>query len=95
VADPTHDQGGPGAGRGLPGPISGSFTGVLARLEIEGGPWVLQVPDGPTYQLVGDLSPARLLLGLTVRVTGRLAPEVMTTAQVGPVVEVSQIVRDG
>ncbi len=56
---------------------------------------MLQVPDGPTYQLVGDLSPARLLLGTTVRVTGRLAPEVMTTAQVGPVVEVSGIVRDG
>ena len=67
---------------------------MLARLEIEGGPWVLRVPGGPTYQLVGDLSPARPLLGLTVSVTGRLAHEVMTTAQVGPVVEVSEIVRD-
>jgi len=67
---------------------------VLVRLEVEGGPWVLRVPDGPTYQLVGDLSPARLLRGMTVRVTGRLAPEVMTTAQVGPVVEVTEIVRD-
>ena len=35
MADPTHDQGGPGARRGLPGPLSGRFSGRLERLDVE------------------------------------------------------------
>jgi hypothetical protein len=64
---------------------------VLARLEVEDGPWVLQVPDGPTYHLLGDLSAGRLLLGRRVRVVGRLNPEIVTSAQVGPVLEVTEV----
>ena len=91
MADPSHGQGGPGFGRGLPGPLSGQYVGLLARLEVEGGPWVLLVPDGPTYHLLGDLSAGLPLLGRRVQVTGRLNPDVLTSAQVGPVLEVTEI----
>ena len=71
--------------------MSGQYVGVLARLEVEDGPWVLQVPAGPTYHLLGDLSAGRPLLGRRVRVTGRVNPDVLTSAQVGPVLEVTEI----
>jgi hypothetical protein len=71
--------------------LSGQYVGLLARLEVEGGPWVLQVPAGPTYHLLGDLSAGLTLLGRQVRVTGRLNPDVLTSAQVGPVLEVTEI----
>lgn len=74
--------------------MSGRFTGRLERLDVEGGPWVLHATDGATYHLVGDLGPARRLLGRRVRVHGRLAPDVMTSAQVGPVVEVASVEPD-
>lgn len=64
---------------------------MLARLEVEDGPWVLQVAAGPTYHLLGDLSAGRALLGRRVRVTGRVNPDIVTSAQVGPVLEVTEI----
>ncbi|MCB0907250.1 MAG: hypothetical protein KDB63_09055 [Nocardioidaceae bacterium] len=55
---------------------------------------MLHAADGTTYHLVGDLGAAHRLLGRPVRVHGRLAPDVVTSAQVGPVVEVSSVEPD-
>ncbi len=55
---------------------------------------MLHTPDGTTYHLVGDLGRASRLLGRPVCVHGRLAPDVVTTAQVGPVIEVSSVEPD-
>lgn len=94
MTDSSDGQGGPDSGRGLPGPLSGVFRGTLTRLEVEQGPWVLEADAGARYELLGVPMTATRLAGQVIRVTGRLAADVMTSAQVGPVIEVADIVAD-
>lgn len=62
------------------------FEGIIQFLDIAGGVWVLQA-DAICYQLFR--APAPLLQeNLAVTITGRLLEDMLTNAQVGPVLEV-------
>lgn len=63
------------------------FSGTIEFLDLEGGVWVLKTPDEKTYALFR--APQELLQeGYEVVITGQLKPEMVTAAQVGPVLEV-------
>ena len=66
------------------------MTGEVERIEIEGGCLVLRA-NGKAYQLMGVdqqlMQPGKML---TVR--GRLRTDIMTTCQVGPVIEVVEAI---
>jgi hypothetical protein len=65
------------------------MTGRVELVEIEGGCLVLRV-GAQGYQLVGvDQRSARP--GTTVTVRGRIRNDLVTTCQVGPVLEVAEI----
>jgi hypothetical protein len=70
------------------------LSGILRRLEIEGGAIVLDADDGTTYELAfpagWSVEPEP---GARVRIRGRLATDVVTTTMVGPVIEVASIAR--
>lgn len=66
-------------------------TGVVTRLDIEGGVWVLDADDGRRLELLGVLTGQRP--GEAVLVTGRLRPDLATIAAVGPVLEVVAVHR--
>lgn len=89
----TPSLGGPSFG--VPSPGAGktdgevTMTGRVEFLDIEGGCLVLRV-DGQAYQLVGvDRETARP--GTTVTVRGRVRTDLLTTCQVGPVLQVAEI----
>jgi hypothetical protein len=64
-----------------------TYTGRIQFLDLEGGVWVLVTPD-ETYALFR--APKELLKeNLEVIISGRIQADIMTTAQVGPVLEVS------
>ncbi len=63
------------------------FHGTIEFLDIEGGVWVLTTAAGEHYALFR--APAALLQeGLEVTITGQIKSDMMTVAQVGPVLEV-------
>lgn len=69
-------------------------SGILKRLEIEGGALVLDGDDGTRYELL--LPPGWAVepeTGARVTVRGWLERDVVTTAMVGPVLRVSGISR--
>lgn len=70
------------------------LSGILRRLQIEGGAIVLDADDGTTYELAfppgWSVEPEA---GARVRIRGRLATDVVTTTMVGPVIEVASIAR--
>ena len=82
---PTPPSGGKSAGAEL------TVTGQVEFLDIEGGCLVLRSQD-KGYQLLGvrreELRPAE-----TLTVRGRLRTDVFTTCQVGPVLEVIELVH--
>lgn len=83
----THPSASP---RGLKTEVSG----ILRRLEIEGGALVLDGDDGTTYELL--LPPGWAVEpdpDARVTVRGRLEPDIATTTMVGPVLRVSGIAR--
>lgn len=83
---PSSDRPSSGAGQ-TTGEVT--MTGRVELLEIEGGCLVLRVGT-QGYQLLGvDRQSARP--GTTVTVRGRIRTDVMTTCQVGPVLEVAEI----
>lgn len=68
------------------------YTGQIEFLDLEGGVWVLTTPTGEHYSLFR--APKELLReGLEVVITGQIKPDMMTAAQVGPVLEVSSFVE--
>ncbi|MEN9205922.1 MAG: hypothetical protein Q6J68_03010 [Thermostichales cyanobacterium SZTDM-1c_bins_54] len=69
-------------------PTTQEWTGTVEFLDLEGGVWVLTTPTGQRYQLFR--APRELLKeGLSVTITGQLRQDMLTTAQVGQVLEVS------
>jgi hypothetical protein len=66
--------------------MSMTVEGTVERVRIGVGTWVLRA-EGQTYELYK--APSDLLqAGATVRVKGKIREDVMTTAMVGPVLEV-------
>lgn len=69
-------------------PALQEWSGTIQFLDLEGGVWVLTTATGQRYQLFR--APRELLQeGLGVTVTGQIREDVMTVAQVGPVLEVT------
>lgn len=68
--------------------MSISVTGQVRRIEMGMGTWAIVSDSGRTYEL---LNPPKELAkpNLNVRVTGQVREDVMTTAMIGPVLEVS------
>ncbi|MEV0458885.1 DUF5818 domain-containing protein [Catellatospora methionotrophica] len=64
-----------------------SVTGLVERVELEGGCTVLRADSGTTYQLMGG-DPKVVKPGATLRIQGRLRSDIMTICQMGPVLEV-------
>ncbi|MDX2271483.1 MAG: hypothetical protein NW237_05970 [Cyanobacteriota bacterium] len=65
-----------------------AYVGQIEFLDIEGGVWVLTVDSGRHYALFR--APKELLKeGLKVSIKGQVKPDMVTAAQVGPVLEVS------
>lgn len=70
------------------------MSGILRRLEIEGGALVLDGDDGTTYELL--MPPGWAVEpdpDARVTVRGRLEPDIATTTMVGTVLRVSGIAR--
>jgi hypothetical protein len=69
-------------------PALQEWSGTIQFLDLEGGVWVLTTATGQHYQLFR--APRELLQeGLGVTVTGQIREDVVTVAQVGPVLEVT------
>jgi hypothetical protein len=84
---PPSAGGGPG-GSGQPGGEV-TLTGEVDLVEIEGGCLVLHAGT-QTFELAGG-DRDELRPGTTVRVRGRLRPDLLTACQVGPVLEVLDV----
>ncbi len=68
------------------------YSGTIQFLDIEGGVWVLTLPSGQHYALFR--APKELLQeGLEVTIQGQLKEDMVTVAQVGPVLEVKSFRR--
>jgi hypothetical protein len=67
--------------------VESEFSGRVEFYDVEGGVWTVVGKNGTRYQLFR--APKRLLKeGLNVSISGRIVSDVMTIAQVGPVLEV-------
>jgi hypothetical protein len=64
------------------------LQGILKRVDLGTGAWVLETPDGQRYQLVGAVPGA--LKDRPVRVDAE-AMEAMGFAMVGPILQVQRI----
>jgi hypothetical protein len=64
-----------------------SLTGRVERVDLEGGCTVLRGDNGTTYQLMGG-DPDVVKPGASVQIRGRVRDDIMTTCQMGPVLEV-------
>jgi hypothetical protein len=68
------------------------YSGTIQFLDIEGGVWVLTLPSGEHYALFR--APKELLQeGLEVTIQGQIREDMVTVAQVGPVLEVKSFQR--
>ncbi len=67
--------------------MSQTFTGTVTHVKLGAGAWTLQAADGNQYQLLKP--PAELKKeGLEVEIKGKIRDDVVTTAMIGPVLEV-------
>jgi hypothetical protein len=65
-----------------------TMTGVVERVDLEGGCTVLRADVGKTYELMGG-DPNILKDGNRVSVTGKIRNDLSTICQMGPVLEVT------
>lgn len=69
--------------------MSIELEGTIERQDLGAGAWALISTEGQTYELFRAPHDLRQP-GLRVRVTGDLREDVMTTAMIGPVLQVKQ-----
>jgi hypothetical protein len=66
--------------------------GTVRSVNVEGGCWRFDAADGKRYELNKSSAPAALFQdGRQATLTLRLRPDLMSTCQVGPIVEVVQV----
>ncbi|MEO1148342.1 MAG: hypothetical protein AAFY26_22415 [Cyanobacteria bacterium J06638_22] len=66
------------------------LQGIVKKSSVGMGAWALTTEDGQTYEIYKKGVPDGLLSdGQTVRVTGNVREDVMTTAMIGPVLQVA------
>ncbi|MFM6024541.1 MAG: hypothetical protein ACKPER_16720 [Dolichospermum sp.] len=65
-----------------------TITGTIERRNIVLGVWVFVTEDGVTYQILKSADKNLLKSGQKAKVTGEVRNDLMTTAMIGPVLEV-------
>ncbi|BAZ04076.1 hypothetical protein [Calothrix sp. NIES-3974] len=68
--------------------MSIKIQGKIERRDIGMGAWAIISEDGTTYEILRGADKQLLQAGQTVNVTGTIRKDVMTTAMIGPVLEV-------
>ncbi|HLP92319.1 MAG TPA: hypothetical protein VK184_27470 [Nostocaceae cyanobacterium] len=68
--------------------MSITVTGTIEHRKLGLGAWALVTNDGNTYQILKGADQKLLQSGQQVKVTGQVRDDVMTTAMIGPVLEV-------
>ncbi|MDB9467796.1 hypothetical protein PN480_17050 [Dolichospermum circinale CS-1225] len=65
-----------------------TITGTIERRNIGLGVWAFVTEDGVTYQIPKSADKNLLKSGQKAKVTGQVRNDLMTTAMIGPVLEV-------
>ncbi|NET01928.1 MAG: hypothetical protein F6K61_15410 [Sphaerospermopsis sp. SIO1G1] len=65
-----------------------TITGTVERRNVGLGAWAFVTEDGTTYQLPKSTDKNLLQSGQTAQITGQVREDIMTTAMIGPVLEV-------
>jgi hypothetical protein len=68
--------------------MSTTVTGTIQHRDIGTGAWALVTDDGVTYEIPRSADKKLLKAGQKAKVTGQVREDVMTTAMIGPVLEV-------
>ncbi|MBD2295507.1 hypothetical protein H6G06_19035 [Anabaena sphaerica FACHB-251] len=68
--------------------MSITVTGKIERRNIGLGAWAFVTDDGVTYEIPKSADKNLLQSGQTAKVTGKVRDDIMTTAMIGPVLEV-------
>ncbi|OUL24459.1 MULTISPECIES: hypothetical protein [unclassified Nostoc] len=68
--------------------MSTTVTGTIQHRDIGTGAWALVTDDGVTYEIPRSVDKKLLKEGQKAKVTGQVREDVMTTAMIGPVLEV-------
>jgi len=66
-----------------------TVTGTIEHRDIGMGVWALVTDDGITYEMPRSVDKKLLKVGQKAKVTGKVREDVMTTAMIGPVLEVT------
>ena len=69
--------------------MSITVKGTIERRDIGVGAWALVTKEGTTYQIMRGADKKLLQSGQKVEVTGKVREDVMTSAMIGPVLEVN------
>lgn len=68
--------------------MSTTVTGTIQHRDIGTGAWALVTDDGVSYEIPRSADKKLLKAGQKAKVTGQVREDVMTTAMIGPVLEV-------
>ncbi|MBD1866942.1 hypothetical protein H6F88_23745 [Oculatella sp. FACHB-28] len=68
--------------------MSITVEGIMQKSEMGTGTWALVTGDGDSYEIHQGAPKDLLQPGLQVKVEGQVRNDVMTTAMIGPVLEV-------
>jgi hypothetical protein len=68
--------------------MSITVTGTIQRSDMGAGTWALVTENGETYEIKRGAAKELLKSGQKVKVQGQVREDVMTTAMIGPVLEV-------
>jgi hypothetical protein len=68
--------------------MSITVTGTIERRDIGMGAWALVTDDGETYEILKGADKSLLKAGQKAKVTGKVRDDIMTTAMIGPALEV-------
>ena len=68
--------------------MSITLTGTIERRDIGTGAWALVTEDGVTYEILRGADKDLLKAGQKAKVKGQVREDIMTTAMIGPVLEV-------
>jgi hypothetical protein len=68
--------------------MSTTFTGKIERRDIGMGAWAFVTDEGATYEIPRSADKKLLQVGQKAKITGQVREDLMTSAMIGPVLEV-------
>ncbi|MBW4615688.1 MAG: hypothetical protein KME21_20905 [Desmonostoc vinosum HA7617-LM4] len=68
--------------------MSITVTGKIERRDLGMGAWALVTDDGVTYEILKGADKNLLKAGQKAKIKGQVREDIMTTAMIGPVLEV-------